>query len=49
MISISIKENKTGKMQNFRMSKELHKDIVNYIEEFELTSGDYLFMGQKNL
>ena len=44
---ISIKENKTGKMQNFRMNKQLHSEIVDYIKEYELTNNDYLFMGQK--
>ena len=44
---ISIKENKTGKMQNFRMNKQLHSEIMEYIKEFDLKSNDYLFMGQK--
>lgn len=44
---ISIKENKTGKMQNFRMNKQLHEEILKYIEEYKLTPNEYLFMGQK--
>lgn len=44
---ISIKENKTGKTQNFRMNKEFYNEIKKYIDKFELTSTDYLFMGQK--
>ena len=44
---VSIKENKTGKVQNFRMNKEFHQEIVNYIKEFDLKDNDYLFMGQK--
>ena len=44
---ISIKENKTGKMQNFRMNKQLHEEITKYIETYELKNNDYLFMGQK--
>lgn len=44
---ISIKENKTGKMQNFRMNKQLHEEIIKYIETYELKNNDYLFMGQK--
>ena len=44
---ISIKENKTGKMQNFRMNKELHEEILKYIEFYKLKDNDYLFMGQK--
>ena len=30
---VSIKENKTGKMQNFRMNKQLHEEILKYIEK----------------
>ena len=44
---VSIKENKTGKMQNFRMNKNLHNEITEYINYMKLTSSDYLFMGQK--
>lgn len=43
----SIKENKTGKWQHFRMNKELHKEVLDYIEYFKLKDNDYLFMGQK--
>lgn len=45
---ISIKENKTGKMQNFKMNKFLHDDVLEYIERHELTKYDYFFFGQKN-
>lgn len=44
---ISIKENKTGKMQNFRMNKNFHNEVMKYVEDMDLTSSDYLFMGQK--
>lgn len=44
---ISIKENKTHKVQNFRMNKQLHEQILDYIKEFDLKNSDYLFMGQK--
>ncbi len=44
---VSIKENKTGKMQNFRMNKQLHDEIMEYINAYELKPSDYLFMGQK--
>ena len=44
---VSIKENKTGKVQNFRMNKQLHQEILDYIKEFDLKPNDYLFMGQK--
>ena len=43
-----IKENKTGKMQNFRINKFLHEDFKDYVNRNELTSYDYLFFGQKN-
>lgn len=46
---VSIKENKTGKMQNFRMNKRLHKDILEYIQHNDLKKYDYLFMGQKKI
>lgn len=42
---ITIKENKTGKVQNYRMNKNLHDEILKYINAFELDN--YLFMGQK--
>ena len=45
---VHIKENKTGKMQNFRLNKLLHEDILEYVERNHLTSYDYLFFGQKN-
>lgn len=44
---VSIKENKTKKVQNFRMNKKLHEEIKNYIETYDLKEHDYLFMGQK--
>jgi len=44
---ISIKENKTKKMQNFRMKKELHEDIEKYVEKYKLMNYDYMFRGQK--
>ena len=44
---ISIKENKTGKFQHFKMNKQLHDEILKYIEKYELKTNDYLFMGQK--
>ena len=45
---VTIKENKTGKVQNFRMRKELAEDIGSYIERNNLGVYDYLFCGQKN-
>lgn len=46
---IHIKENKTGKVQNYRMNHKLHQDIVDYIDRNNLTRSDYLFMGQKKI
>lgn len=46
---VSIKENKTGKMQNFRMNKQLHDQIREYCDRWHLTSHDYLFRGQKTM
>lgn len=43
----SIKENKTGKWQNFRMNKSLHEEILDYINKYQLKDNQYLFMGQK--
>lgn len=40
-----IKENKTGKTQPYRMNKNLHDEILQYIDIFKLDN--YLFMGQK--
>ena len=44
---VHIKENKTGKTQNFKMNKQLHKDILAYIERNNLNDYDYMFLGQK--
>lgn len=43
----SIRENKTGKWQHFRMNKALYQEILDYIAYFKLNENDYLFMGQK--
>lgn len=44
---VHIKENKTGKMQNFRMNKQLRQEILDYIERNNLADHDYMFLGQK--
>lgn len=44
---ISIKENKTGKMQNFKMNKAFKDEIDAYVKRWELGKYDYMFMGQK--
>lgn len=46
---VSIKENKTGKMQNFRMNKQLHAAVIAYCDKWKLTAHDYMFRGQKTL
>lgn len=45
---ISIKENKTGKVQSFRMNQYLYEDILEYIDRNNLSKYDYMFFGQKN-
>lgn len=45
---VSIKENKTKKMQSFKMNAYLYDDIKDYIERNKLTTYDYMFFGQKN-
>lgn len=45
---VSIKENKTGKMQHFRFINDLTKDVKEYIERNNLTRNQYLFCGQKD-
>lgn len=42
-----IKENKTGKMQNFPLNKTLFNEIMDYVNKYQLKSNNYLFMGQK--
>ena len=44
---MDIIENKTGKHQHFPLNKELMEEIKKYIESFNLTPNEYLFMGQK--
>lgn len=39
----SIKERKTKKWQNFRMQNDLYKEILSFIERFNLNDSDYLF------
>ena len=46
---MSIKENKTGKFQNFRLNKQFYEEILEYIKFMGLTSSDYLFMGQQTI
>lgn len=46
---VHITENKTGKMQNFKMNKKFHQEIKAYVERNNLTRFDYMFLGQKKL
>lgn len=46
---VTIKENKTGKPQNYKMAKELHDEIKAYVQRNELTDNQYLFPGQMNM
>ena len=43
----SIRENKTGKVQNYRINNYLLEDINNYIRDNELLESDYMFYTQK--
>lgn len=46
---MSIKENKTGKMQHFPLNDLLYKELLKYVKTYELKDNDYLFMGQKKI
>ncbi len=46
---ISIKENKTGKMQNFKMNKAFKDEVDAYVKRWDLAKYDYLFLGQKKI
>ena len=46
---ISIKENKTGKMQNFKMNKDFKAEVDKYVQRFNLGRYEYMFMGQKTV
>lgn len=46
---VSIKENKTGKMQNFKMNKEFQKEVDAYVKRWNLSKYDYMFLGQKKI
>ena len=36
---VQIKENKTGKMQNYKMNKQLHQDILDYMDMIIFSEG----------
>lgn len=44
---VHIKENKTGKMQNFRMNKDFYQEVLDYCDRWKITDNEYIFMGQK--
>ncbi len=44
---VHIKENKTGKPQNFPMNKQFKKEVDEYVLRHNLTKNSFLFMGQK--
>ena len=46
---ISIKENKTGKMQNFKMNKDFKAEVDKYVQRWNLGRYDYMFLGQKKV
>lgn len=44
---VHITENKTGKVQNFKMNRKLKEEILAYIKRNNLCEYDYMFLGQK--
>ena len=44
---ISIKENKTGKHQHFKINKKLFEQIQEYVTYMKLKDNEYMFKGQK--
>ena len=45
---ITIRENKTNKVQNFKMNKRIYALVKEYIDIQGLTSSDYLFPSQRH-
>ena len=44
---ISIKENKTGKMQNFKMNKDFKAEVDKYVQRFNLGRYEYMLWDKK--
>lgn len=44
---VHIQENKTRKVQNYKLDNRLKEDIATYIKMFDLKPSEYLFLGQK--
>ena len=46
---IRIKENKTGKTQNFKLNNDVYKEVQLYCKKYDIGTNDYLFQSrQKN-
>ena len=45
--NVHIRENKTGKIQLFKMHKNLFDEYKNYVERNEMTDAEYLFSSQR--
>lgn len=46
---IRIKENKTGKTQNFKLNNDVYKEVQLYCKKYDVGTNDYLFQSrQKN-
>lgn len=43
---IHIREAKTGKPQNFKLSKTVYIPLSEYIKKYDLSMSEYLFLGQ---
>lgn len=46
---VTIRENKTNKVQNYKMKNILFEDVKAYVARNKLIEGDYLFTGQKKM
>lgn len=44
---VHIQENKTKKIQNYKMTSQLSNEISKYVKMFDLKPSEYLFLGQK--
>lgn len=44
---VHIQENKTRKVQNYKLDKRLATKIAEYVKMFDLKPSEYLFLGQK--
>lgn len=45
---VHIQENKTKKIQNYKMTSQLSNEISKYVKMFDLKPSEYLFLGQKS-